>query len=93
MSQGEPGETTSVVRPPSATRIVLIALAAFAVAIAVHTTLGAIGVGSDNAFRLLVTPAIGAVIVYFGLAGYHTAGRLRLAAMVGVLLLVFSGAA
>jgi len=79
-------------RPPSATRIILLTLVAFAAAIAVHTLLGAIGVGADNAFRLLVTPLIGAVIVYLGLAGYHTAGRLRLAAMVGVLLLVFSGA-
>jgi hypothetical protein len=79
--------------PPSATRIVLIALVAFAAAIAVHSLLGAIGIGADNAFRLLVTPAIGAVIVYVGLSGYHTAGRLRLAAMVGILLLVFSGAA
>jgi hypothetical protein len=78
--------------PPSATRIVLLTLVAFAAAIAVHTLLGAVGVGADNAFRLLVTPIVGAVIVYFGLAGYHTAGRLRLAAMVGILLLLFSGA-
>jgi hypothetical protein len=79
-------------RPPSAARIVVLTVVAFAAAIGVHTLLGAIGVGADDAFRLLVTPLIGAVIVYFGLTGYTTAGRLRLAAMVGVLLLVFSGA-
>ena len=78
---------------PSAGRIVLLTLVAFAVAIAVHTLLGAVGVGADNAFRLLVTPVIGGVIVDLGLRGYSTAGRLRLAGMVGVLLLVFSGAA
>jgi hypothetical protein len=82
----------SRVRPPSATRIVILTLVAFAAAIAVHTLLGVAGVGTDNAFRLLVTPIVGAAIVYFGLAGYTTAGRLRLAAMVGVLLLLFSGA-
>jgi hypothetical protein len=80
------------VRPPSATRIVILTLVAFAAAIAVHTFLGAVGVGADNAFRLLVTPIVGAAIVFFGLAGYTTAGRLRMAAMVGVLLLIFSGA-
>jgi hypothetical protein len=85
-------ERRSAARPPGATRIVLLTLVAFAAAIAVHTLLGAIGVGADNAFRLLVTPAIGAGIVYLGLSGYHTAGRLRLSAMVGVLLLLFSGA-
>jgi hypothetical protein len=79
-------------RPPSATRIIALTIIAFAAAIAVHTLLGAVGVGLDNAFRLLVTPVVGAVIVYFGLAGYTTAGRLRLAAMVAVLLLLFSGA-
>lgn len=83
---------TGETRPPSATRIVLLTLVAFAAAISVHTILGALGVGSDNAFRLLVTPVVGAVIVYSGLSGYHRAGRLRLAAMVGVLLLLFSGA-
>jgi hypothetical protein len=79
-------------RPPSAARIVFLTLVAIAVAIAVHTILGAVGVGADYAFRLLVTPLIGALIVFFGLAGYTTAGRLRLAVMVGVLLLAFSGA-
>jgi hypothetical protein len=83
---------TSETRPPTAGRIVLLTLVAFAAAIAVHTLLGALGVGADNAFRLLVTPVVGSVIVYVGLAGYQAAGRLRLAAMVGVLLLLFSGA-
>jgi len=79
-------------RPPSAARIVALTLVAFVVAIAVHTLLGVVGVGADNASRLLVTPVIGALIAFFGLAGYTTVGRLRLAAMVGILLLVFSGA-
>ena len=80
------------VRPPSANRIVLLTLAAFVVAIGVHALLGVAGIGSDNAFRLLVTPVIGAAIIFFGLLSYPLAGRLRLAAMVGVLLLLFSGA-
>jgi hypothetical protein len=80
------------VRPPSANRIVLLTVTAFVVAIGVHALLGVAGVGADNAFRLLVTPLIGAAIVFFGLIGYPLAGRLRLAAMVGVLLLLFSGA-
>jgi hypothetical protein len=71
----------------------LLTLAAFAVAVAVHTLLGAAGIGADNAFRLLVTPVIGGVIVFLGLRGYPRVGRLRLAGMVAVLLLVFSGAA
>ncbi len=77
---------------PGATRIVALTLVAFAVAIVVHTLLGAVGIGPDNAFRLLVTPATGALIVFAGLRGYPLAGRLRLAAMVAVLLLLFSGA-
>jgi hypothetical protein len=80
------------VSPPSPAQIILLTLAAFAAAIVVHTLLGLAGVGSDNAFRLLVTPLVGALIVYLGLRGYPTAGRLRLAGMVGVLLLLFSGA-
>lgn len=81
------------VRPPTPARIIVLTLAAFAAAIVVHTLLGVAGIGSDNAFRLLVTPIVGAAIVFFGLFGYPTGGRLRLAAMVGVLLLLFSNAA
>ena len=80
------------VRPPSANRIILLTLIAFGVAIAVHALLGVAGIGADNAFRLLVTPVVGAAIVFFGLAGYTMAGRVRLAVMVGALLLLFSGA-
>jgi len=80
------------VRPPTATRIVAIAVVAFAFAIAVHTLLGVAGLESDNAVRLLVAPVVGSAIVYAGLSGYHTGGRVRLSAMVGLLLLLFSGA-
>jgi hypothetical protein len=78
---------------PRVNRIIALCAAAFIVALAVHTILGALGVGSDEPFRLLVTPFIGAAIVYFGLPGYPFAGRLRLAAMVGVGLLLIAGMA
>lgn len=79
-------------RPPSAPRIVAIAVVAFIAAVAVHALLGALGVASDDPFRLFVTPFVGATIVYAGLSGYHRWGRVRLSVMVGLLLLLFSGA-
>lgn len=80
-------------RPPSANRIVALALIAFAAAIAVQFAIIAIGVGRDNPFRLFVTPLIGALIAYAGLRGYPRWGRVRLAAMVGLGVLFVSGAA
>ena len=80
------------VRPPTANRIVAITLVAFIGAIAVHALHGVAGMESDDAFRLLVTPMVVAIIVYAGLSGYPKWGRVRLSAMVGLLLLLFSGA-
>lgn len=78
---------------PRVNRIIALCAIAFLVAFAVHTLLGAIGFDSDEPFRLFVTPLIGAAIVYFGLPGYPRAGRVRLAAMVGVGLLLIAGMA
>jgi hypothetical protein len=78
---------------PRVNRIILLCALAFIVAFAVHTLLGALGFGSDEPFRLFVTPLIGAAIVYFGLPGYPRGGRIRLAAMVGVGLLLIAGMA
>jgi hypothetical protein len=76
---------------PRVNRIIVLCAVAFLVAIAVHTMLGLAGIGADRPIRLLVTPLIGAAIIYFGLPGYPTAGRIRLAAMVGVGLLLIAG--
>jgi hypothetical protein len=75
---------------PSANRIVLLTLVAFAVALVVHTLIIVIG-GRDSALRLFVTPLIGASVIFFGCAGYPMAGRLRLSAMVGLGLLLIAG--
>lgn len=74
------------------TRILLLPLAAFAVALAVHGLLAAAGVSAGGPLRVFATPLIGALIVYFGLGDYPRAGRLRLAAMVavGVLLIALA---
>jgi hypothetical protein len=77
---------------PPAGRLLLLPLAAFAIALALHAGLGAAGISAGNPLRVAVTPAVGAAIVYFGLPGYPWRGRLRLGAMVatGLLLLAFA---
>jgi hypothetical protein len=76
---------------PSANRIVVLTIVAFAIALIVHTLIIVIG-GRDNPFRLFVTPLIGASVIFFGLAGYPMAGRVRLSGMVGLGLLLIAGA-
>jgi hypothetical protein len=76
---------------PSANRIVVLTLVAFAIALIVHTLIIVIG-GRDSPFRLFVTPLIGASVIFFGLAGYPIAGRVRLSVMVGLGLLLIAGA-
>jgi hypothetical protein len=63
---------------------------AFGVALIVHALLGVAGVESEAPLRLFATPLIGAAIVYAGLRGYSTAGRLRLSAMVALGLLLIA---
>ena len=81
--------------PMRVNRIILLCAVAFLIAIIVHTLLGAAGLGSDRPIRLLVTPLIGAAIVFLGLTleHYPLAGRVRLAAMVGIGLLLIAGMA
>jgi hypothetical protein len=88
-----PGQTTDGERAarPSANRIVVLTLVAFAIALVVHTLIIVIG-GRGNPFRLFVTPLIGASVIFFGLAGYPMAGRVRLSVMVGLGLLLIAGA-
>jgi hypothetical protein len=73
--------------------MVLLAIVTAALTLGLQLTLIAIGLDRDNPIRLLLTPVLGAGIVYFGLRGYPTWGRVRLAAMVGVFLLLFAGVA
>lgn len=69
-------------------RILLLPLTAFLVAFAIQVTLKLVGVPSTSALRVLATPAIAGAVVYLGLRPYPTAGRLRLAAMVLIGLLL-----
>ncbi|MEO8456243.1 MAG: hypothetical protein ABI559_00385 [Chloroflexota bacterium] len=72
-------------------RIVWFAILSFAIALAVHGVIILIG-GGDSPFRLFVTPLIGAGVMFFGLRGFPAASRVRLSLMVGICLLLFSGA-
>ena len=76
----------------SANRIIACAVLAFVIAIIVHAIISLLG-GGDSPFRLFVTPLIGAAVMFFGLRGYPTAGRIRLSLLVAVCLLLFAGAA
>ena len=69
---------------PSPNRIVGIAALAFAVALVAQALLALSGVESEAPLRLFVTPLIGAAIVYAGLRGYSTAGRVRVSIMVAL---------
>jgi hypothetical protein len=92
-----PGQNTTdrstQVAPPTANRVVLLAIATAAVALVLQLVLIAIGLDRGNPVRLLATPLVGAAVVYFGLRGYPKWGRVRLAAMVGVFLLLFASLA
>jgi len=73
-------------------RLLLLPLLAFAAAIAVQMSLKAAGLPSTSALRVLATPAVAAGIVYLGLRPYPRGGRIRLALMVavGVLLIALA---
>ena len=90
-----PGPSTDEppVAPPTANRMVLLAVVTAALALGLQLSLVAIGLDRDDPFRLLVTPIVGATIVYVGLRGYPTWGRVRLSAMVAVFLLLFASVA
>ena len=81
------------VAPPTANRVVLLAVITAALALVLQLLLIAIGLDRGNPIRLLATPAVGAAIVYIGLRGYPTWGRVRLAALVAVFLLLFASVA
>lgn len=76
----------------SANRIIGCAVLAFVIAIVVHAIISLLG-GGDSPFRLFVTPLIGAAVMFFGLGGYPTAGRVRLSLLVALFLLLFAAAA
>src|SRR4051812_40408380 len=87
---GPPTMTDDAPRPVSRVspnRIVGFALLAFAIALVVHGVIILLG-GGDSFLRFFVSPIIGAAVMFFGLRGYPTAGRIRLAAMVAVCLLL-----
>lgn len=88
-----PGPGDAPRRPPTASRIVLLAVVAFAAAVLAQFAIIAVGIDRDNPFRLFVTPILGALIVYLGLRGYPRGMRIRIALMVGVSVLLFSNVA
>jgi hypothetical protein len=87
-TDGEPRPAARV----SANRIIALALLSFAIAVVVHLVIKLLG-GGESPFRLFVSPLIGAALMFLGLRGYPTAGRIRLSLMVGLCLLLFAGAA
>ena len=76
-------------RPPL-TRFLLLPFVAFVIALAVQFALKAAGAPSTSPLRVFATPAIAAAVVYLCLRPYPTAGRLRLAAMVAMGLLLLA---
>jgi len=48
------------------------------------------GLASDNPLRIILTPLVAAAVVLTGLRGYPTAGRVRMALMVGGGLFLFA---
>jgi hypothetical protein len=73
--------------------MVLLAIITAAFTLVLQLVLIAIGLDRGNPIRIFATPALGAAIVYFGLRGYPTWGRVRLAALVAVFLLLFASVA
>jgi hypothetical protein len=76
--------------PPTANRVVLLAVATAILTLGLQLTLIAVGLDRGNPIRLFATPLTGAAIMYVGLRGYPAWGRVRLAGMVGVFLLLFA---
>jgi hypothetical protein len=73
--------------------MVLLAVFTAVFSLGLQLSLIAIGLHRDNPVRLLLTPIVGGLIVFLGLRGYPTWGRVRLAAMVAVFLLLFASVA
>lgn len=69
-------------------RLLLLPVVAFLIALGLQAALAGLGLPAANPLRVFLTPAVAALVVYYGLRPYPRAGRLRLAAMVaaGVLL-------
>ena len=90
-----PGPTTPEppIQRPTGNRIVFLAIITAAIALVLQLLLIAVGFGRTNPIRLLLTPVTGGLIVFYGLRGYPTWGRVRLAVMVGVFLLLFASVA
>ncbi|MBI1885921.1 MAG: hypothetical protein HYS09_06375 [Chloroflexi bacterium] len=61
---------------------------AFLIALGFQAALKAGGMESDHPLRVVLTPLVGAAVVFAGLRRYPTAGRVRLALMVAVALFV-----
>jgi hypothetical protein len=69
---------------PTLTRLLLLPIVAFTLALAAQGALRVAGVPAANPLAVVITPIIAAGVVYAGLRSYPTAGRLRMAAMVAV---------
>lgn len=69
---------------------IVLPLLAFFIALAAQAILKAAGLESEHPLRVLLTPALAAAVVFFGLRRYPRASRLRLAAMVAAGLFLFA---
>ncbi|HXG42434.1 MAG TPA: hypothetical protein VNL95_06905 [Dehalococcoidia bacterium] len=71
-------------------RVVALAVAAFALAVALHSALGAAGVSPYHPVRLFLTPLLAATVVAVGVGPLPTGRRLRLALLVAAGLFLYS---
>ena len=75
----------------SVTRIVfLLPLTAFLIALGLQAGLRSLGFESTHPVRLLLTPAVGGVVVFFGLGRLPRRSRVRASLMAAFALLVFA---
>ena len=75
----------------SVTRIVfLLPLTAFLLALGLQAGLRSLGFESTHPLRLILTPAVGGVVVFFGLGRLPRRSRVRASLMAAFALLVFA---
>jgi len=75
---------------PRYSRIVLLAVASFACAIALHAILGAAGLQPEHPARVFLTPIIAAVIILLGMRPVPLTRRLRLAVLAAAGLFIYA---
>src|SRR5262249_15603928 len=74
---------------PIARPAFLLPIVAFLLALGLQPALKSAGLESTNPLRVFLTPLVAAAVVFFGLRSYPMPSRIRLAAMVAIVLFLF----